>query len=391
MSERADGGPMWWMARRVVKGAAAGALVAAGVHRAVRLWRRHKAGGARALLLSYHRATRDFEASAGEGLPSMFVSAQTLQRQLEHVARTREIVSLAEARRILSEPPSARHRDVVAITFDDGYVDNHDIALPILSALRIPASFFVATGYAGTARRFPHDRIYAALLELERRGVPAERAGLPPTLQALLTACAEVGPALTLDRLIARLPHERLLAVADALERRTGLAEAELPDEGRAMTWDELRALDAAGMDVAAHGVSHAVLSNLPLAEARREIEGSRDMIAERVGRAPRHFAYPNGLYTPAVLRAVDEAGFEVGVTTEDRENVRGADPFTLSRKVLWESSTLGALGYSRAVATCNLEGVFYALGVAHDISGERPDASELEPPEEASRELAAR
>lgn len=390
MAERADGGPMWWIARRVVKGAAAGALVAAGVHRAVRVWRRRKAGGTRVLLLSYHRATRDFETSAREGLPSMFVSAQTLQRQLEHVARTREVVSLAEARRILAEPASARHRDVVAITFDDGYADNHHIALPILSALRVPATFFVATGYVGSARRFPHDRMYATLVELERRGIPAERAGLPPALQALLTACAErVAPA-TLDRLIARLPHDRLLAIADALERRTGLAEADLPDDCRAMTWEDLRALDAAGMDVAAHTVNHAVLSNLPLAAARREIEGSRDMIAEGVGRAPRHFAYPNGFYTPAVRRAVAEAGFQAGVTTEDRENVRGADPYAISRKVLWENSTLGALGYSRAVATCSLEGVFYALGVAHGVSGERPDAAQTDEPEKSPREVAA-
>jgi peptidoglycan/xylan/chitin deacetylase (PgdA/CDA1 family) len=389
MPEREEGGAVW-IARRVVKGAAAAALVSAGVHHAVRVWRRRKAGGTRVLLLSYHRVTRDFEASAGDGLPSMFVSAMTLQRLLEHVARTREIVSLAEARRILAEPASARRRDVVCVTFDDGYADNHEIALPILSALRIPATFFVATGYIGTVRRFPHDRLYATLTELARRGIPAERAGLPAPLQALLTACAEPGPAATLDRVIARLPHDRVVAIADALEERTGLAEADLADDGRAMTWEELRAIDAAGMDVAGHTVSHAVLANLTLAEARREIQGCRDMIAERLGQAPRHFAYPNGYYTSAVRRAVAEAGFEVGVTTEDRENVRGADPFAICRKVLWENSTLGALGYSRAVATCNLEGVFYALGVAQHVSGERPDAAPDEQEKPPPRELAA-
>ncbi len=374
MGERADNSPRWIL-RRAVKFVAAATLVAAGVHRAVRIWRRRQAGGTRVLVLSYHRATLEFEASARTGLPSMFVSAGTLQRQLEHIARTRDLVSMADARRILAEPPPARVRDVVAVTFDDGYADNHRVALPILAALRIPATFFVATGYPGTARRFPHDRLFASLSELARRGVPTDRAGLPAALQPLLDACAEPGPAATLDRLIGRLPHDRLVAIADALEARLGRSEADLPEDARAMTWEELRDLDGAGMDIAGHTVNHAVLSNLPLAGARREISGCREAIAERLGKAPRHFAYPNGYYTAAVRRAVAEAGFELAVTTEDRENAHGADPYAVSRKVFWENSTLGPLTYSAALATCNMESVFHALHVAQHVSGERPDA----------------
>jgi peptidoglycan/xylan/chitin deacetylase (PgdA/CDA1 family) len=389
MPERADDSPKWIM-RRAVKAATAGALLAVGVHRAVRAWRRRQAGGTRVVLLSYHRATLDFETSAREGLPSLFVSAGTLERQIRQIARTREIVSLADANRILSEPPGRRSRDVFVVTFDDGYADNHDVALPVLSALKIPATFFVATGYAGTKRHFPHDRLYATLSELARRGIPLERAGLPPQPQALLTACAEAGPAATLDRLIARLPHDQLLGVAEALEARTGLAEQDLPEDSRVMSWEELRAADAAGMDIAGHTVNHAALSNLPLARARKEIAGCRDQLTEMLGKPPRHFAYPNGYYTPAVRRAVSEAGFEVGVTTEDRENVRGGDPFGMPRKVLWENTTLGPVAYSTAIAQCNLESVFHALGLARPTSGERPDALAGLAEDAASRERAA-
>jgi peptidoglycan/xylan/chitin deacetylase (PgdA/CDA1 family) len=342
------------------------------------------------VLLSYHRATLDFETSAREGLPSLFVSAGTLERQIRQIARTREIVSLADANRILSEPPGRRSRDVFVVTFDDGYADNHDVALPVLSALKIPATFFVATGYAGTKRHFPHDRLYATLSELARRGIPLERAGLPPQPQALLTACAEAGPAATRVRVIARLPHDQLLGVAEALEARTGLAEQDLPEDSRVMSWEELRAADAAGMDIAGHTVNHAALSNLPLARARKEIAGCRDQLTEMLGKPPRHFAYPNGYYTPAVRRAVSEAGFEVGVTTEDRENVRGGDPFGMPRKVLWENTTLGPVAYSTAIAQCNLESVFHALGLARPTSGERPDALAGLAEDAASRERAA-
>jgi peptidoglycan/xylan/chitin deacetylase (PgdA/CDA1 family) len=361
----------------VVKTAMASALRVSGVQRVVRSVRRRAAGGTRVLVLSYHRVTEDFADSAREGLPSLLVSTATLRKQLEQVARERDLVSLSEARRLLAEGPDAapRGRDVAVVTFDDGYADNHASALPILAALRVPATVFVATGYTGTERRLPHDRIHAALSELGRRGIPPDRAGLAPEHQGLLDACNENGPAATLDRLIARLGHDRLLALAGALEQRIGRGELDLPPGTRLMTWDEVRALDAAGIDVGGHTVNHTVLANLSLSEARREIVGCRDALAEALGKAPRHFAYPNGYHTPAVRRAVAEAGFEAAVTTEDVENVRGGDPHRLSRKVLWENTTLGPIGYSPSVAACNLEGVFQALGLSRPVMGERPDA----------------
>jgi peptidoglycan/xylan/chitin deacetylase (PgdA/CDA1 family) len=372
MPERADGSARW-VVRRAMKVAVACALRGAGAHHVVGALRRREAGGARVLVISYHRVTDDYAAGAREGLASLLVSATTLRRQLEHMGRTRDLVSLSDARRILAEPPrgGARRRDVVAVTFDDGYADVHSVALPILAHLRVPATAFVVTAHVGTGRRLPHDRIFAALSELARRGIPPPGAGLPPPVQALLDGCAEPGPAATLDRLIATLPHGQLLAVADALTARVGMSDADLPAGTRLMDWDELRALDAAGVSIGGHTVSHAVLPNVPLARARREIAGCREAIADRLGRPPRHFAYPNGYHTPAVRALVRACGFETAVTTEDRENVRGGDPLALRRKMIWENTTLGPAGYSPALATCNLEGVFTALGLARPVAGE--------------------
>ncbi|MGC3996081.1 MAG: polysaccharide deacetylase family protein [Anaeromyxobacter sp.] len=276
MPERADGSARW-MVRRTFKVAVAGALTASGLHRAVGALRRWQAGGVRVLVVSYHRVTPDYQASAREGLASLLVSTATLRRQLEGLARTRELVSLSEARRILSERPGRRRRrDVVAVTFDDGYADVHGVALPILAALRIPATAYVVTGYVGTSHRLPHDRIFAALAELAARGIAPHQAGLPGPLQAALDACTG-GPAATLDGLIARLPQAGLLALASGLEARVGLHERELPPGTRMMGWDDVRALAAAGVEVGGHTVTHAVLPHLAPARARREVEGCRD------------------------------------------------------------------------------------------------------------------
>jgi peptidoglycan/xylan/chitin deacetylase (PgdA/CDA1 family) len=252
------------------------------------------------------------------------------------------------------------------------------VGFRVLSALRVPATVYVATAFTGTADRLTHDRLYATLRELARRGTPPERAGLGATLQPLLAGCTAGGPAATLDRLIARLPQPQLLAVAAALEARTGIAPGDLPPSTRLLDWEELREMSAGGIDVGGHSANHAVLPNLPWVEARREIEACRDAIAERLGRRPRHFAYPNGFHSPAVRRAVREAGFDTGSTTEDRENLRGCDLFALCRKVLWEGTTLGPLGYSAALAACSLGGVFSALRLTRAPGGERADPAEL-------------
>jgi peptidoglycan/xylan/chitin deacetylase (PgdA/CDA1 family) len=374
MAERADDS-VRWILKRGAKALLAAALSGVGVHVLVRNRRRAQAGGGRVLVLSYHRITPDFAASARETLPSLLVSTETLRRQLEHVGRTHDIVSLADARRILAAPGGNGARDVVAVTFDDGYADNAEHALPVLVALGVPATAFIPTGFMGTARRLPHDRLFATMTELRRRAIPLRDAGLPPDAQRDLDACDAGGPAATLDRLIARLPHPKLLALAEALERRTGISERDLPDGTRLLSWAQVRTLRAAGVEIGGHTVNHAVLANLPIEEARREIGGCREAIVEHVGAAPRHFAYPNGYHTPAVRSALADHGFEAGLTIEDEENRHGADAFRMKRKVLWENTTRGPLGYSPSVATCNIGGVFHALRLASHVPGERADS----------------
>ncbi|HET8575943.1 MAG TPA: polysaccharide deacetylase family protein [Methylomirabilota bacterium] len=110
----------------------------------LRLWRR-----TRCTVLLYHRVNN--------------VSSDNLttseQRFIEHMRVLRRrypVLGLSEAVAALR----AGHYlgpNLVVITFDDGYADNHDIAAPILQHFGLPATFFVTAGLMGTTRRFDHD------------------------------------------------------------------------------------------------------------------------------------------------------------------------------------------------------------------------------------------
>jgi peptidoglycan/xylan/chitin deacetylase (PgdA/CDA1 family) len=117
------------------------------------------------------------------------------------------------------------------------------------------------------------------------------------------------------------------------------------------MSWGELDALVATGLEIGAHTISHPRLTHLKDAdEIRREVVGSRDVLADRYKRPVPTFAYPYGDYNAAVLRVVEAAGFGVAVTIVPessgplalgRVGIFGDEPFaTFVKKVTGRDET---------------------------------------------------
>jgi peptidoglycan/xylan/chitin deacetylase (PgdA/CDA1 family) len=102
----------------------------------------------RITVLLYHRvtdATRD----------NLTVGIEQFDRQMELVRKHCHVLSLDEVLRTRPIPRSKK--PLVAITFDDGYLDNYEHAVPILLRHEIPAAFFVSTGIVAAGGSFPHD------------------------------------------------------------------------------------------------------------------------------------------------------------------------------------------------------------------------------------------
>jgi peptidoglycan/xylan/chitin deacetylase (PgdA/CDA1 family) len=86
---------------------------------------------------------------------------------MAYIARHHPLVSLEDVARGAHGALEPRgSRPLVAVTFDDGYLDNYVNAVPILLQERVPATFFVSTGHIGSERPFPHD------LKKVGRGLP---------------------------------------------------------------------------------------------------------------------------------------------------------------------------------------------------------------------------
>ena len=118
----------------------------------------------------------------------------------------------------------------------------------------------------------------------------------------------------------------------------------------------------------------HTVLTNQRLDDARREIALCKATLEKGLKRPVKHFAYCNGYYSAGVAQALKAEGFVSAVTTEDMPNTPGVDPFALKRKVLWEASSAGVLGfYSKPLVACQFEDTFGMLALQKPVLGARP------------------
>lgn len=103
-----------------------------------------------AVVVAFHRINDDYPSDLLTTTPEVFEGFCSFFR------RHFEVIPLGELTKRLAR--GGHVEGTLSITFDDGYLDNHDTAAPILESFRLPATFFVTAGYLGTHRVAPWDR-----------------------------------------------------------------------------------------------------------------------------------------------------------------------------------------------------------------------------------------
>jgi peptidoglycan/xylan/chitin deacetylase (PgdA/CDA1 family) len=288
-------------------------------------------GRQRLLILTYHRVLAEFDPL----LPSE-PTARDLVEQLAIFTETCTVLPLGAAIEHLKQ--GSLPRAALCITFDDGYQNNHAVALPVLREFGVSASFFIATGYLRGGLMWNDQVIESvrthsgATLDLSALGFGTYEMGSDEQkLQSL---------AVLLSKLRYLAPSERQKTV-DSIARHIG---ARLP-ERLMMTAAEIAALRSAGMEIGGHTVNHTILTTLSEAEAEREITHSRADLEAILGEKVGLFAYPNGRpsldYAATHVACLRRLGFAAAVTTGRGYAASHTDVFELPRVALWNMSRL--------------------------------------------------
>ncbi len=284
-------------------------------------------GTARLSILIFHRVL-----PKPDSLFPEIPDADRFEEMMRWVAAWFRVLPLSEAvERLNSGSLPAR---ALAITFDDGYADNAEVAAPILHRHYLPATFFVTSGMLDGGRMWNDTVIESVrscgndVLDLGSTGLGCfglkEEGQRRVAIDAILAA-------------IKRLPYEERAAQVDRIAEVCG---ARLPAD-LMMRSEQLRDLTALGMEIGAHTVTHPILRQLDDERALREIADGRDILEQLVGTPISLFAYPNGVpgvdYDARHVEMVRRCGFRAAVSTAWGVSDRGTDRFQLARFTPWD------------------------------------------------------
>jgi peptidoglycan/xylan/chitin deacetylase (PgdA/CDA1 family) len=257
-----------------------------------------------------------FHAIVAEPLPVenyCFTPVHIFRKQLEAIGSRYRVLPLADALHSLWN--GQLRGKTAALTFDDGYRNNYDVALPELYRAGLPATLFLCTGPVMNGWVPWFSRLHRAVCFTTRRDVVwrGERHDLGGAVErAVFSGRAQAA----LKSLHPTQTEAACNELCNALEMSGGEADDErfsmlLPKQVLAMAQCGI-------FEFGAHTRQHYLLSRLSSDQQRVEIFGSRDDIEQLTRRRASLFAYPNGRFSDfdkSSERLVGEACFEAAFT----------------------------------------------------------------------------
>ena len=253
-----------------------------------------------------------------------------LERQFRLLRRVGNVLPLRDALAALSNgrplPPRC-----VALTFDDGYRDNLELAAPILEKLELPATFFLVPGFLSKEVDAWWERLAWSFTNATHPALTWEGTSMSLASPAERRAgCIRIAERLKRRNRLQR--DQAVASISGALEPRGSMGDLFLD-------WDEARQLARHGFEIGSHSMYHAILSQETAEDQALDLKRSRQLLEEQLDVDVAGLAYPNGLrkdYNEATISAAEAAGYSSALTLNHGPNGPSVPPFEIRRYLVF-------------------------------------------------------
>jgi peptidoglycan/xylan/chitin deacetylase (PgdA/CDA1 family) len=279
-----------------------------------------KSGSAR--ILMYHRVL-----SESGGICGGMVTREAFERQMRMISEKHNPVSMHEL--VEGIRSGELKKGSVAITLDDGYMDNYLNAYPVLKRYGIPATIFLTSGIVGTGGMLWFDKVSAALSLTREKAL-----SFGGKRFCLSGEQSREDAAQSIISMLKGMDHGSRLKGVENLIKDLKVTEEMLPRD-MMLGWDHVREMAESGLvTLGAHTLTHPILTQLPMEEVRKEVFGSKEIIEKKTGKGVDFFSYPNGDRSDfnEEIKEMLRGGFACSSSTIPGKNDSRTDLFELRR-----------------------------------------------------------
>lgn len=321
-----------------------------GLENIIRKFRGNAPAGA---VLMYHHI-RDTETDPWETT----VSEKNFRAHLQVLGERYEVLPLTAG--CLRPGRKTGKRKKIFITFDDGYLDNYEAAVPALRRYGFPATFFIPSRILQGREYFWWEMVdhlfwgnedIPGILELRGSGgdfirrVPPEARGRNFQAERIWSANHEPPPTMLCGLYLELCGWIKERPVTDQewiTEQLLDICSGSPGSTAGKMSAGQIRRLAAEGFGIGSHTIHHPALGAQTPEVQAREIRESKSDLETATGRPVSTIAYPHGHFNDTTVTLAKDAGYSLACTTETGYLHKNSHPFMLPR--VWAKNTDGML-----------------------------------------------
>lgn len=304
----------------------------------------------KSFILMYHRVLTDPKNQIVPVQPGMYVTQNSFKKQIKYLKKHYKVIKLRDM--LEMQYRERNHEDVCSITFDDGWIDNYDVAFPLLYESNIPATFFLATNLIGTQKWFWSDEVafFISKYSPQMRGAIFSQVNIPIEIKQMIEKIKYSNTEMLTNlvykiKLLPTMQMEKIITTVRAAIKN------DLPGLRLMMNWDNVLEMHNTGLaDFQPHTHNHQILTKVDYMSAEYEIKRSKEIIETKLNNIVDCFCYPSGQYSRDIINILQKYNIKYAVTTEKGYVENSPNQFSINRIGVHDSISSNKILFKHAL-----------------------------------------